>query len=349
MPPAIRPATAIQIGAETTRGTAVAATRRIVTPAATYRRQETFEHFEEDLDGLLSGSSRDPLNTRNGTELELGGMPLDFEQILIPLLSGIKGGVISTDPGTGEARLWTFLPSVTADPVPDTFTVEFEESDFTTGQEMEAPYAFTTELEITGGDEGTPELRWVMTARKTIDSTKTASIALPDLTEAANARWAVYIDDSWATLGTTRIAGQIYGFTWSLSDFLRPGYYLDNRTDLDFSQYEYGRRRVELTLDVVHDTAATGLVPLEEADKAAGNTRFVRVEVTGPAFASPDNALNHFVRLDGAYKHMDDSMAERGGDRDGNLTTQLVLQSRYDSTSGNDFEAVVQNAVDTFP
>ena len=194
---AIKSATKIQVGKETTRGTAVAAARRIVTPQATYRRQETFEQFEEDMDGLLTRSSRAPLNIRNGTELEIGGFPLDFEQILLPLLSGVKGGVTPTSPGTDAARLWTFKPSASADPAPDTFTVEFEESDFSSNAEMEAAYAFATELEITGGDEGAPEVRFIMTARRTSDATKTAGLSLPSLNPAANARWSVYVDDAW--------------------------------------------------------------------------------------------------------------------------------------------------------
>lgn len=346
---AIKSATKIQVGKEATRGTAVAASRRLVTPAATYRRQEAFEHFEEDMDGLLTRASRPPINTRNGTELEIGGFPLDFEQILLPLLSGVKGGVTPTSPGTGDARLWTFKPSASADPAPDTFTVEFEESDFTNNAEMEAAYAFTSELEITGADEGTPEVRFVMTARKTADATKTGGLSLPALNPAANALWSVYVDDTWATLGDTRISGQVYGFTWKLSEFLRPGYYLDNRADLDFSKYEFGRRRVELSLDVVHDPASSALVQTEEAHKAAGTPRFVRVEITGPAFASPDGNLNRFVRLDGAFTHMDGSMEERGGDREGLMSTQLSLQGIYDSTAAADFQVAVQNSLATFP
>ncbi len=346
---AIKSATKIQVGKETTRGTAVAATRRIVTPAASYRRQEAFEHFEEDMDGLLTRSSRVPLNTRNGTELEIGGFPLDFEQILLPLLSGVKGAVTPTTPGTGEARLWTFTPGVSADPAPDTYTVEFEESDFSNNAEMEAAYAFTTEIEISGGDEGAPELRFVVTARKTSDSTKTGGLGLHTLTQAANPRWAVYIDGTWAGLGTTKISGQVYGFTWKFSDFLRSGYYLDNRADLDFSAYEFGRRRVELSLDVVHDPNSSALVQTEEANKSNGTTRFVRVEITGAAFNAPDTGLSRFIRLDGAFKHMDGSMEERGGDRDGNLTTQLVFQSTYDSTQAQDVAVAVQNNLTSFP
>ncbi len=346
---AIKSATKIQVGRETTRGTAVAAARRIVTPRATYRRQETFEHFEEDMDGLLTRSSRAPLNTRNGTELEIGGFPLDFEQILLPLLSGVEGGVTPSSPGTGKARLWTFKPSVSADPAPDTFTVEFEESDFSSNAAMEAAYAFTTELDITGGDEGAPEARFVMTARKTSDADKTSGLSLPSVNPAANPRWSVYVDDAWADLGSTRISGQVYGFTWKLSEFLRPGYYLDNRADLDFSKYEFGRRRVELSLDVVHDPASSALVQTEEAHKSQGTARFVRVEITGPAFPSPDNALNRFVRLDGAFRHMDGSMEERGGDREGLLSTQLVLQGAYDSVEAQDVRIAVQNDLDSFP
>ena len=92
---ALKPATQIAIGKETTRGTSVARTRRILTQEATYRIIEEEEQFEDHMHGTIARASEEPVTTRHHTELELP-MPLDFEQILLALLSGVQGGVTPT-------------------------------------------------------------------------------------------------------------------------------------------------------------------------------------------------------------------------------------------------------------
>ena len=351
MSTAIKMATRIQVGKETTRGTAVAATRMILTKDATYRNLESLETFEGQMHGTLARTTVAPVITRNHTEFEISN-DLDFEQVLLFLLSGMKGGVTPTTPGRGEARLWTFTPSVTADPLPDAYTIEFAERDMDASAnelELEAPYGITTQIELSGGDEGVPQINASMVARKSVLSTSTPSLALPTITHPSNLQWAAYIDGKWAKLGTTQITGQIYGSTWRFGDFIKPVYYQDGRSALDFSNYEFGPRLAELSLDVVLDPASGGLVPTEDGNKSAGTLRFVRMQVTGSAFVSPDNGLSRFIQLDGAYYHAEDSMQERGGDRDGNVVTRVHLLSAYDSTQAQDVQVAVQNNLATFP
>ena len=348
MSDAIKSLTLIQIGEETTRGTEVNANRRILTKEATYRFNEEMESFLEQMHGTLTRSAVDPIVVRNGTEFEISN-DLDFEQILLFLLSGYKGAVTPTTPGTGEARLWTFTPSVTADPAIDTYTIEFEESDGSNVLEQQALYGFTTAFEITAALEGVPQLSASMVARTTTLGTKTASVALPTVTYASSNRWAVYIDGTWANLGATQITGQIHSITFRFSDFLYPKYTLDNRAGLDFTKYAWKQRIVDVSMEVSVDPNS-GLVPDEDGNKTAGTKRFVRIQLNGDAFASPDNGLSRFLRLDGAYHHAPDSMSERGGaDGDGNNVTTMHLVSTYDATQAQDTEIVLQNSLATFP
>ena len=93
----VRALTGIQIGDENPDGTAVAATRIVVATIADYNRIEAFEHFEGQMTGVLTGPTTAPVLTRNHTEFNVT-WPLDFEQILWPLLSGMKGAVTPTQP-----------------------------------------------------------------------------------------------------------------------------------------------------------------------------------------------------------------------------------------------------------
>ncbi len=348
---AIKHARLSQVGEEVTRGTAVAATRRLLTKDLTYRVMEDLEAFEGQQHGTLSRTVTPPVPVRNGVEIQYENN-LDFEQLLLFLLSGLKGAVTPSTPGSGEARLWTFTP-VNADPVPDTYTFEFADRDLaSTPNEigLEAPYCFTTELSITGAVDGVPQVSASMVGRKVSSVTVTPALALPSVSYAGNLRWAIYVDESWANLGTTKVAAQIYGFTWTLSNLLYPAHYLEDRSTLDFAQYEYRPKVVDLTMDFAIEPSAGLLVNANEpTDKAAGTKRFVRIEITGGAFDSPDDGLNRLVTIDGSYVHQPDSLQDRGEDRDSAAIAHIHLMNAYDSTQGDDITVTVQNNLATFP
>ena len=340
MASAVKAATLLQIGKETVRGTLVAATRRM-TGGATVRRTMAQEMFEDEMYGVLARTARAPVITANGFELEYTA-PLSFEELLLPLLSGMKGAVTPT--GAGADKTWTFTPGVAADPVPDTFTVEWVESDFTNDQEWEAGYAFTTGWGVKVGVTGLAELSVSMAARKAVSSTKTASVALPALNYAPALTWKVYVDDAWAGLGTTPVTGQVYGADWKFDTGIKPQTYLDGRAAVDFSQYEFGSRSAELSLEAVVSPTA-GIVIAEQAKKDTPALRFVRLELSGAALGGG----TYKIQIDGAYYHAEDSLSERGADRDGNMITGMHLLSAYDPTGAQDVRVLVVNALTAYP
>jgi len=345
----ILPLTLLQIGKESTAGTAVAATRRVLTKSATYRHQQVQEMFEGQLSGVLSRAVTAPVITREHTQIEVA-TDLDFEQILFPLLSGVKGGVTPSSPGSGEARLWTFAPSQTA-PSVDSYTVEYVADDGSTKQELEADYAITSSFEITGGVEALPQISYSMDARKTSQSTYTSGISLPSMANefSANLRWMVRMDDTWANIGNTNIGNQIYGFTVGQSAVVMPQYYLDARSDLDFSKVEPQTRTTDLAIECTLDTGASNFYETELAKKASGNLRFCELMLQGASFSSPDNALERYIKIRGCFVHADDSLEELGGDRDGNSVVALHLLSQYDPTGGIDINYLVSSNVASFP
>lgn len=344
-----RALTAVQIGKESTRGTAVAATRRLVVTDASINRMRPQENFEGEMNGVLARAVHAPEVTRHGAEFEFT-YHLDFEQVLGALLSGMKGGVSSTQPGSGDAELWTFDPG-NGDPAPDTYTVEYKIANGVgDALTFEAPYGFTTQIEIQGGEEGLPTITQTVVARRSSQTTATGGISLPTRTFAANGRWSMYVDDAWSGMGGSQITGHVIGFTWTFQNHLMPEYFQDGRTNLDFSNYIFMPGRfVDLSVDIAVDPDSAAFIPEELTHRDNGDIRAVRLELVGPAFASPDDGLNHFIRLDGAYYHAEDSMAEFGEERNGIMTTNLHLLSAYESVEGQDIEVAVQNTLDAFP
>jgi hypothetical protein len=338
-------ATQISIGSEDSPGDGATPTRRIVTKTATYREVEEQEMFEQAMHGTLSRAVLAPVTTRTRTELEL---PLEFtfEQALIPLLAGFDGSVTPTTPGTGDARLWTFTsdPEVLTDPM--TLSLEWVESNFAaspTDVARSAAYAFCTGFNLRVPDNGLPTLNVSLVARGSEETTKT-TVALPDdLHFVPSARTSLYIDESWSGLGGSQIVGQVYNIDYTFSGYLRPGYYLDGRATPDLTCHDFGPRMADLKFDMVLDP--TMAYADEAAAKVARDLRFVRVQIDGPDFAAPDDALAHFFKIDGAYYHAPDSLAERGRDRDGHAIVSVHLLSAYDDTAGNDIQFILQNAI----
>lgn len=344
MPIATKIATQNQIGKEGARGTAVAATRKLI-GNMTFKELQAQEHFDGLDYGLLARTAQTPETTRNGVEAVFT-FPLDFEQILMALLSGVKGGV--TGVGGAADKTWTFEPAVNADPNIDTYTLESVISSFTDEAELETPYAFCTGFTVRGGVEGLSEVTMNLVGRKAVASTKTGALAIPTLHRAANLRWAITSDVDFATMiggAPTQVLAQVYGFTYEFRDFVFPQYYEDNRVDLDFSTYHFRKRTVDLTFDVAHNPAATGLVEVERTAKKASSTRYIGLNLTGAALGGSNYAL----KLRGAYTHMDDSLQERGRDRDGNMVTTWHLQSCYDSVAAKDISIIVVNGIAAFP
>jgi hypothetical protein len=345
----IQPLTLVQVGKESTAGTAVAATRRVLTKSATYRQQQTQEMFEGQLSGVLSRAVTKPKITREASQLEIS-TDLDFEQVLMPLLSGVKGGVTPSSPGSGEARLWTFSPSQTA-PSVDSYTLEFVVDDGSTKQAVEASFGVTSSFEITGGVEALPQITYSMDARKSSDATYTSGISLPGMANefASNLRWSAHMDDTWSAIGGTNIGGQVYGFTWGQSAYVMPQYYLDGRDTLDFSGVEPQTRTTDVAIECTYDTGASNFAETEMAKKDSGTIRFLELRIAGAVFGTPDAALNRFIKLRGCFVHADDSMEELGADRDGNSVLSMHLVSQYDPTGGIDVDYLVQNNVASFP
>jgi len=331
----------IQVGKETVKGTGVAATRRVIGDGRYQRIQDVYEFLDQNS-GVFARVPRQGVVTRHASQIEVRG-PLDFQQILLPLLSGMKGGVTGT--GAGADKLWTFDPSTATPPALDAYTVEYTERSPNDNAEMEFTYGITEELEITSSTDAMSEMRFRMFGRASADSTMTAALTVPTLELAAPVRWGCFVDATFAGIGVTQILAQVYGFRWTYKNAVHPGFYLDNRTTLDFGTEEYGRPECELELDVVHDPATAALVQTQEAFKTAQTLQFIEMRLTGAVLGS----TFYLVKLQGAYYHMADSMQERGNDRDGNQTVRMHFGSAYDSVSASHVKAIITNNLATFP
>jgi hypothetical protein len=236
----------------------------------------------------------------------------------------------------------------------DTYTIEAAEFDGTNYGIIRANYCICDEWEISaqaqrGGGSRVPQLRAHFIGRAPIDATvftATTPGAVPTLVRAPTVRGQGFLDGTWAGIGTTPIAaGQLYGFSYKVSEAIHPQVFMDGRATLDFSVVETRRIKVDQTLRLVSDPAAASFVQSEEANKKNGTKRFTRIKLLGPALGSSAYELD----LDMSGVHDSDSMRERFQDRDGVLVTQAHLVGRYDATSTNALREILVTAATAFP
>ena len=146
----------------------------------------------------------------------------------------------------------------------------------------------------------------------------------------------MYIDDTWATLGTTQVSAQVYSFDMMYKSGLGIGERIDGRATKDFSKYEFGPHSGTLGIVLEWKTTAAA----ERAKAADQSLRFVRISALG----SGTKALV----IDLACKHAKGDFWV-DGTQGPNDTAALALVLAYDPTSAKSFQVAVSNAVVTLP
>ena len=354
MPPALMTATSVQFGPEVTRGSPVAATRSLLYETGTFRRQEFLRTLEAQKPGNLARAVNPSYTMRNHSELDIA-MPLDFEQVLLPLLSGVDTVTPSQPDATNlpNTHLWEVDVPVSTRPSPTAFTFEVTETDFSNEYETEFSYGLTSAITLEATDDDVPTLSFTIFGRKGIVSAKTAALTSLDLHHTGSLKWSVFVDNAWANLGNTQIAGEILGFTWTLEGFLFPRFLKDGRDDLDFSQFGFRKRTGDLSMTVLSGTEAADFIPVQRANKTDHTRQAIRLDFgDGVPIDSGTSAAraDRYILVDGFYEHDEDSMVERGAaDNEGEMVSTAHFVSNFEATAGKDLAISVQNSLAAFP
>ncbi len=329
----------LQVGKEGTPGSPVAATARILGDI-TYRDASEAIEAERDY-GLYTRYAEAFQIAAYLTEIEVE-TDLSYEQILYPLLAGLKGGVTGVEQNGGQGDyLYSFTAPVTGDPTPDTFTMEYWERDESGNvQTLEADYGFCKSLGISASKG--PELavlRHSWAAREATITTPTGAIGIPVRTLVPSQQWGVKFATTMAGLpGASVISGEILSFDWDMAWFD-----IKRRLSgsLDFDAHRIAAR--EVNLSIVMDLTSTS-----EGERVnmfrAGAVRFIRLECNGAQIGSGDT---YNITIDGAYTMP--GPFEMGSDEDGLSNVTLEYKGLYDSTAGYDLKVDVTNNLSALP
>lgn len=323
--------TKVQIGIEAANaaGTLVAATRLIPYNSGSY--EPTIERKTLEERGTVLADTDDVV-VRRGSTLELTE-ELNTETLIGALLCSLAD---VSPTSVGGARRWTFTPAVSAPSGLRTATFEIAATDGAADTYRgRFGFARVTALSVEASAD-TAELTttWMGRARQAL--TTPATVAAPARWIVPAVLFSIYIDDTWAALGTTRY-GQVRTLGLDIDPGLTEAPALAGRSDLDTAYWRRGRIRGNLAVVVDHDGDAGS----ELAHWEAGDLRYVRLEA--------DNGLTgadlRRLRIDTCSRYIDtpDVLAMDGAQH----TLDLASQLRADS-AGNILRVQITNGLATY-
>lgn len=322
----------IQLGRETTAGTAVAATTIWRGIGALDDTRETT--FPDEHVGLLMPVDRSYVPMLAG-EIEFESVPATFEQILHVLEAGVKT-VTPTSDSTGSGHVYTYPFPTTSQNAVKTYTIEG--GDDQQAEEME--YAFVTEFTLEGnaGEAVMNSSMW--TGRQVANTTFTSPLSLPAVEEILFQKGKLYIDDVDGTAGTTQAANTFLSFSLSVTTGQQAVFTGDGQLFFSF------RKQVapEISLDVTfeHDSVAVA----EKAAYRNQTPRLLRLLFEGSPLTTAGNYQNKTLIIDlpGKWESFD-----KLGDQDGNDILAGTFRASYDPTYGSSGQIIVVNELASIP
>lgn len=307
----------IQLGLETTAGTAVAAT-------ALWRGMGTIEDqretvFPEEDIGLLSGADRTYV-PKLLAALTLDETEATFEQLGYPLSAGVKNVVSGSADGSGSGKIYTYDFATNAQATVKTYTLEGGDDQ----QEEEMEYSFVTAFTLKGvaGEAWKVSSDWQ--GRQVAPSTFTAAIAVPTVEEMLFSKTKLYIDAT--TIGTTQKTQTLLEASLDVKTGITPVFTADGQLYFSFTKQVMPEVVLEVTFE--HDGTAVA----EKAAWRAGTTRLIQLKCEGSTLTTAGTTYSvktAIINLAGKWEKFD-----KLGESDGNDVVKGTLRARYHSTSG---------------
>ena len=322
----------VQLGRESTPGTAVAATT-IWRGAFAMLEDDRERVTVEEQVGLLAPAERS-YDTKLGAKLAMPGTPLTFEQVLHILEAGV-GTVTPT--GTGPYVYTYAFPTGTSVNTIKTYTIEAGNVQVPSDvHEME--YAFVTEFEFSASAGEAWEMSATWMGRQMTQTSFTGSLSLPSVEEALLPKTKLYIDASGGTIGSTQKVGVLMGASIKVSTGIQAVPVGDG--NLYFVAHKFTRPEITFTLTLeLEEDSGSSVVATERTAYRNNDVRLFRLD-------TPGSSSNRNFRLDWAGKY-----DQVGGyeDTDGNTTVQLEGHAVYSSADALFWQAVVTNNLASVP
>lgn len=331
--PGIKALRKIQLGIETTAGTAVAATT-IWRGTGTIEDTRETVFVEEDV-GLLPGTDRSYV-PKLGASLSLESTPATFEQLPIICEMGIRTDAPAQD-GAGSGYIYQYTEATTAAPTIKTRTIEGGDDEAV--EEME--YAYVESLTIEGAASEACMMSAETRGRQVSVSAFTTTATLPTVEEILASKGKLYIDTAGGTIGSTQISNSLLNFALNWTTGLIAVPTLDG--DLFFTFVKKTTPEITLDLTFEHDSSSVA----EKVNWRAETPQLIRLQFEGSAVETAGTSYTYKTfNIDLAGKW--DTFSALA-DQDGNDIVTGTFRARYNSTAAFFAELLIVNELTTLP
>lgn len=314
----------LQLGGEAVAGTAVPATKKVIGRAGV---KPMISWDREDFPRGIRVPNDEITAVERGSEFTIEA-DLSFEQLQWPLHSGLQ-----TVAAVGVGP-YVYTHEIVVAPTLKTFTAEFVVDDGSTKHyEREFAYCLTREFQISIERNQMAKLRWSMFGRAEQTSTVTAGLSSLTLERVPSNLFKVWIDGTYANLGTTQKTATLRGAVLTVPTGVGPESTLDGRTDYDFVQPMYEQAKPTLTTRFLHNANTA----TEVGNWRTGTRRFIRLKADNGAAAG----ANRVIQLDMSVRLLSWEFGDENGQEIVNATWEIV----YDATSSKSLVVVLTNGL----
>jgi len=315
----------IQLGVETTYGTSVAANKKLQSMSIDIGPMWEGQRIRPQ--GYIWPTLYPPM--REWSEGSVDGTGV-FDEIIYPLNSILSVGVITTPTGATAARRHTFTPSSTSVNAVKSYTIEIGDA---ATRAFKSTGAQFTGFSLNVDKEGGVTVGGSIIARAIIDGiTLTATPTLLPLIPMLATQTSVYLDDTWAGLGTTK-ATRLFAAGFEIGNMVSPVWVLD-AAQPSFVALAQSEPSGSVTIVQEYDAAGAGLL----TQMRAGSTKFVQISIVGGLI---EGAITYDALFKLAVKV---SGPPTRGDRNGVRTWEWPADIVHDATGGYAINAVITNS-----
>ena len=324
----------IQLGRESTAGTAVAATT-IWRGMGLLEDQREIKHVDEQI-GVALPTTRAYV-PKLGAQIAFDAIEATFQQLPHILEAGIRTDTPASD---GSGYVYEYAMPTTAVNTIKTYTIEGGDNQLA----QEADYCFVESFKISGnaGEGVMMEATW--RGRDVVDTTFTGALSAPTLIPGDHIVFGgstLAIDAVGGTLGATVIASTLLSFELDVTTGLKAKF-TNLGKDFDFVYFDRGSFSATLKLVYEHNAAADAQRDLYEA----ATPRQLRLKFVGPALGTPGSTYTTLgLEIDAAGVYT----AMPYGDVDGNATVEAEMQIGYDMTAALGLTIRVINELSAIP
>jgi len=322
-----------QMGRETTAGTAVPATFIFRGYGILDDQREV--KFPEEKIGIFSGTDRSYISQL------MAGISFEANECSYEMLPHVlEAGVMTASPaqdGSGSGYIYTYNLPETQAPTIKTYTIEG--GDNQQAEEVEYCFVDSFTLEGNSGEAWMLSSEWL--GRQVTNTTFTAGLTVPDISDMLFLKTKLYIDDVSGSYGGTQFTNTLLSASLKYTSGLKAKFTADGQ--LYFSFVQTLMPEAVLTIKFEHDTNAVA-----EKTKWRNQTpRLIRMLIEGDTLTTAVSSYTVktcIIDLAGKWQSFDPL-----SDEDGNMISQATFRARYNDTAADFGKIVVVNELSSLP